>query len=251
MTLRKILLKIPVLVFLLVLLFSCDQSDSPVSINHDSESVSIIAAMKDVMWKGELQAKIQFDSLSDKSGLYGLGPLAYLKGEIMILDDKCYVSRVGDDGEVMVEKNWKVGAPFFVYSRVENWTSESLPSEVKTISELEKYIAQKAKQVNRPFAFRLEGKINRASIHIQNLAEGTEVSSPKEAHAGQVKYMLSDRRVEILGFYSTEHHGIFTHHDSDFHLHLLTEEEDYMGHVDELEIAEMTLFLPARDNLIN
>jgi len=92
----------------------------------------------------------------------------------------------------------------------------------------------------------LEGKIVEAAIHIQNLPKGSTVSSPKEAHQGQVNYSLENESVEIVGFFSTEHQGVFTHHDSFLHMHLISQDESKMGHIDSLEIDEMSLFLPKK-----
>jgi acetolactate decarboxylase len=50
--------------------------------------------------------------------------------------------------------------------------------------------------------------------------------------------------VEVVGFFSTEHKGIFTHHDSFLHMHLISSDEKEMGHLDELEIESMKLYLP-------
>ena len=36
------------------------------------------------MWKGELSGTINLDTISNKKGLYGLGPESYLTGELLI-----------------------------------------------------------------------------------------------------------------------------------------------------------------------
>jgi len=71
------------------------------------------------------------------------------------------------------------------------------------------------------------------------------VSSPAEAHQGQTNYYLNNEEVEIVGFFSTEHQGVFTHHDSFLHMHLITKDKSLMGHLDELELDKVTLYLPA------
>ena len=118
------------------------------------------------------------------------------------------------------------------------------PQSIRTIKDVEKYIDEKTIKNKRPFAFKLIGNISKAVIHIQNLPEGTKVSSPDEAHQGQTNYVLKNEDVEVIGFFSTEHKGVFTHHDSYIHLHLITKDEQKMGHLDELEINAMKLYLP-------
>lgn len=206
--------------------------------------IKIIGAMKNVMWKGELGSNINLDTIANKNGLYGLGPVSYLTGELLINNGKSYVSEVTSDSTMSVAKKFDVSAPFFVYGNVTNWNKIELPSKIKTIQDLESFIDRKTTNSKRPFTFKLIGQVKSATIHIQNLPLGTKVSSPKEAHQGQTNYKLNNENVEIVGFFSTEHKGIFTHHDSFLHMHLITADETQMGHLDSLEIKKMILYLP-------
>ncbi|MGM0479351.1 MAG: acetolactate decarboxylase [Bacteroidota bacterium] len=208
--------------------------------------IKIVGAMKNVMWKGELGSSIVLDTISDKNGLYGLGPVSYLTGELLINNGKSYVSKVTSDSTMTVEKTLKTSAPFFVYGNVTEWNEMEIPSDVKTIQGLEKFIDDKTTEFKRPFTFKLIGQVSSAMIHIQNLPEGTKVSSPDEAHQGQTNYNIENEDAEIIGFFSTEHKGIFTHHDSFLHMHLITKDESKMGHLDELAIGEMKLYLPKK-----
>ena len=233
-----------------LLLFSilgCQSPDSKIeSTQNPTSDVKIVGAMKNVMWKGELAAVIHLDTIKNKIGLYGLGPIDYLRGELMIVDGKSYVSRVLSDSTMKLEETFDVQAPFFVYANNSNWTEEILGDDINGIKDLENYISEATKNKNRPFVFKLTGRIDEATIHIQNLAEGSTVSSPEEAHRGQVNYHLGKSEVEIVGFFSTAHQGIFTHHDSYLHMHLITSDKMQMGHLDEVLFTkgEMKLFLP-------
>jgi acetolactate decarboxylase len=208
--------------------------------------VKIAGAMKNVMWKGELGSSIDLDSISEKNGLYGLGPKSYLTGEVLINNGKSYVSTVTSDSTMLVEETFDVTAPFLVYTNVTEWTEVEIPSAIKTIKELENFIDRETTHHKRPLAIKLTGKVASAKIHIQNLPKGTKVSSPEEAHQGQTSYGLENEEAEIIGFFSTQHQGIFTHHDSFLHMHLITKDKNKMGHLDELEIDKMTLYLPKK-----
>ena len=226
-----------------IILFSCRSNQKDLNINEGLK-VHSIAAMKDVMWKGELFGKINLDTIQNKTGLYGLGPESYLKGEILINDGKIFVSRVAKDSSILIEQNSNIQAPFFVYGNVQTWHKTTLPKTIKSIKDLEKFIDNETKSQTRPFAFKLKGRISDGIIHIQNLPAGTKVSSPKEAHQGQVNYELKNEDVEIIGFFSTGHQGIFTHHNSYLHMHLITKDIKKMGHLDEITIEDITLYLP-------
>lgn len=208
--------------------------------------IKIVGAMKNVMWQGELGSSIDLDTISDKNGLYGLGPVSYLTGELLINNGKSYVSKVTSDTTMSVEKTFKTSAPFFVYGNVTEWNEIDLPSAVRAIQDLEKFIDDKTTEFKRPFVFKLKGQVSSAIIHIQNLPEGTKVSSPDEAHRGQINYNTVYEEVEIIGFFPTEHKGVFTHHDSFLHMHLISIDESKMGHLEELEIGKMKLSLPKK-----
>ncbi len=227
-------------------LISCNSTpkDYNTKENKSYSDIKIVGAMKNVMWKGELGSSIDLDTISDTNGLYGLGPASYLTGELLINNGKGYLSKVTSDSTMSVERTLNTSAPFFVYGNVTEWNEMELPANVKTIQDLEKFIDNKTTEFKRPFTFKLIGQVTSAIIHIQNLPEGTKVSSPDEAHQGQTNYNIKNEDAEIIGFFSTEHKGVFTHHDSFLHMHLITKDESKMGHLDELEIREMKLYLP-------
>lgn len=225
-------------------LFSCQLTNDS-NENHQSNDVKVVGAMKDVMWKGQLGAVINLDSLSVE-GTYGLGPESYLKGELLLLDGTPYVSNVISESEMLVKKKNDLGAPFFVYAQVGEWKEIELPAIVKSTKDIEQYLTLNYSNENAPYVFKLKGKIKKALIHIQNLPDRSVVTSPKEAHQGQVNYLIENEEVEIIGFYSTSHKGIFTHHDTNIHMHLITSDKSKMGHLDEVEInaGQMILYLP-------
>ncbi|WP_347923033.1 acetolactate decarboxylase [Pontimicrobium sp. SW4] len=241
MKIRKVIIGI-----LTIGIFNCNSNKNENTSNGTYKDIRIVGAMKNVMWKGELGGNINLDTISNKKGLYGLGPESYLTGELLINDGNSYVSKVTSDSTMIVEERFDVSAPFFVYANVTEWNEIELDATIKTIQDLEKLIDQKLNEFKRPFVFKLTGKVVKAIIHIQNLPKGTKVSSPQEAHQGQTNYELKDEEATIIGFFSTEHKGIFTHHDSNIHLHFITKDESKMGHLDEVEIDNMKLYLPKK-----
>lgn len=241
-----IIRKIVIGLFASGMLLSCNSAKKETISDDTYSDMIIVGAMKNVMWKGELSSSIDLDTISDKKGLYGLGPESYLTGELLINNGKNYVSKVTSDSTMAVEKRFNVSAPFFVYANINEWEEIELPSNITTTQDLEKFIDERTTENKRPFAFKLIGNISKAIIHVQNLPEGTKVSSPDEAHQGQTNYELKNEETEIVGFFSTKHKGIFTHHDSYLHMHLITKDESKMGHLDELEIENMKLYLPKK-----
>lgn len=212
--------------------------------------VYITGAMKDVMWNGELAGKIDLDTIADKAHLYGLGPVEKLAGELLVMDGKCYRSYVVSETEMKVIEGFDVKAPFFGYAKITEWQEVNLPANITTIADLEVFIDKRTLDAERPFFFKVRANVASATIHIVNLPEGATVASPDEAHQGLTKYQLQHEEVDILGFFSTEHKAVLTHHDTFVHLHLITANRQKMGHLDEVQFESGTskLYLPAKSN---
>lgn len=223
--------------FIALLVLSCTS-------DIKQNEVTAVGAMKNVMWKGELEGLIQVDTISPKEGLYGLGPLEGLRGEIMINDGEIIVSKIDNDQRIYIEKNVEASAPFFVYAHNSDWVERKLTDSIKTDDDIETYLNTAKGNYEDPFVFKLKGEISSATLHVQNLAEGTRVTNPKEAHQGQVDFQLDAQPVEIIGFYSTRHQRVFTHHDRFIHMHVITADGKIMGHLDAINIDAMMLYLP-------
>jgi acetolactate decarboxylase len=208
-------------------------------------NVRIVGEMRNVMWKGQLYGNIDLDTIANKKHLYGLGPVAYLSGELMILDGKSYKATVLSPTTMKVEETFEAKSPFFGYCNINKWTTQNLPDSVQTISQLETYLDRIIKSAKRPFMFKMNGEVETAKIHVVNLPKGSKVSSPEEAHKGQVNFDIENQQVVIVGFFSTEHKAIFTHHDTFLHLHMMTFDNSKMGHLDEVKLKKgAVLYLP-------
>jgi acetolactate decarboxylase len=217
------------------------------TIAQTKNEVKISGAMRNVMQKGDLSNTIHLDTIAAKQHLYGLGPLENLKGELLIIDGKSYISTVNDDGSIQMQQTYDAKAPFFVYSQVEDWSIHTLPDTILTMQQLEQYIDTLSKDHQRPFAFKLEGTFKHIDYHIQNLPLGTIIRSPKDAHQNQGKYTATNEKGSIVGFFSTTHQRIFTHHDTYIHMHYINDALSGMGHIDDITFdgnSNITLYLP-------
>lgn len=206
---------------------------------------TIVGEMKNVMWKGQLMGTINLDTLQPKQHLYGLGPIEYLSGEIMIFDGITYTSKVLNTNNMEIQTKEDIKAPFFAYAHISAWTEVLLDSTVNDAESLETFLNQQYKDKDYPYFFKLEGHYQNAKIHIVNLPHGTKVTRPQEAHQGQVNYFLPEGNGALLGFFSRKHQSIFTHHDTYIHMHLLTEDKKQMGHLEQIHFYpnQMKLFI--------
>jgi acetolactate decarboxylase len=209
----------------------------------------LVGAMKDVMWGGRLEGSFDLDTVTDKSHLYGLGPVEFLSGEILILDGKAYKSEVvGDTGIKVTEtlsRPFSIRAPFFGYAHIGSWAETRLPDTVRTLGQLETFLGRTTQNRLRPFFFRVKATADTAEFHVVNLPKGSKVASPEDAHQGQKRFGIKGAKVELLGFFSTEHKAVFTHHDTFLHVHLITGDRRKMGHLETVALGKgATLLLP-------
>jgi acetolactate decarboxylase len=202
--------------------------------------------MKNVMWEGRLEGVISLDTLSDKRHLYGLGPMEYLAGEIIVLDGKAYSSVVAGDSTLEITPTFRLKAPFFGYANISRWSETRMPDSVRTLPQLEAFLDAATKTLPRPFIFKLTASIDSADVHVVHLPKGAKVASPDDAHRGQREFRIRNKPSTLVGFFSTEHQTLFTHHDTFLHVHLLTDDLKAMGHLDALSLGKgnVRLFLP-------
>ena len=197
--------------------------------------VIVTGAMRRTMWEGQLAGLIAMDSIA-KPGMFGIGPLEHLRGEITMVDGRCFVSYVMADGSVTVEERTDGKAPFFVHTNVAQWNRVELPVQVVDLVSLDAFFTEWAATREEPFVFRLRGLVGEADIHVMDVPLGTTINGPDEAHAHQVVVHDIGNEGTLVGFYSTKHRTVFTHHDTSIHVHYIAWDHSVMGHVDALRI---------------
>ncbi|MEZ4756726.1 MAG: acetolactate decarboxylase [Flavobacteriales bacterium] len=190
-------------------------------------------AMRNTLFNGQLAGLIALDSIA-QPGMYGIGPLEFLRGELLLWDGTVFVSEVGQDGVMTVERRGDVRAPFFVHQHVEQWMEVALPDSVVDLPMLDAFLTARYAAAGTPFAFRLSGAITSVDAHIVDVPMGSVVNGPEDAHRHNKIHHLEGRTMDLLGFFSTRHKAVFTHHDTHIHVHAITAERDRMGHVEQL-----------------
>jgi acetolactate decarboxylase len=210
--------------------------------------VKVYGAMKNVMMNGDLSANLDIDTLN-KAHLYGLGPVADLKGEIMILDGKVFTT--AKDGNRLLNRQNKVSkAALLVYSNVEKWKAFSISTSINSYTELEKLVETTAKEngydTELPFAFKINAVPAKATYHVIDWKKGVKHTMDNHKQFAYTGETVSSP-VTMLGFFSKHHQSIFTHHTTFMHVHLLDDKTKTVGHLDELQIKGLlTIYLPEK-----
>lgn len=210
--------------------------------------IEIYGALFKFMHEGDVSAKVALNKFSDKPHFYGLGALENLKGEIMVLDGKPFISKVTDKG-VGVEESWDYKAALFVGTTVKKWDNEGIPMRIITMNDLQNFVKEQANRrgidTTEAFPFMVTGMFKEVSWHVISWKDGdTEHTHEKHINSGaqDTKFDATGR---IIGFYSPKHHRIFTHHSTNMHMHIKMDEPAIAGHVDNITFdGKGLLFLP-------
>jgi acetolactate decarboxylase len=217
-----------------------DKNKTVVAVHH-------IGEMRKVMREGNLAASIDLSTLAKKKHLYALGPLEGLRGEVTIWDSIPSISRI-ESTKVVTSDNFQNKACFLVYAFVEKWKEVPIPGDVTDGEKLEKWLEKTASaqgiNVNRPFPFLIKDAPRKLAFHIFNKTDDSP-HTPAKHEAVKVKFTLENTSIKLLGFYSDNHQGIFTHHDSNVHMHMITSDGKQSGHVESILFSgKAVLLLP-------
>jgi len=226
----------------MVLLFSsCQNADNKANLAEVKHS----GALRTIM-SGNIESVISLDSLSNKKNLYALGAVENLKGEIQIFDSKPSNSFV-TDSSLQIKASYNLKAALLVYAEVEEWDSYKTENNI-TKEELESTIFELAKRsginTEKPFPFLLEGTVASLDWHVINWKDGDTIHTHKKHTEAGLNGNLKNRQVQIIGFYSTKHKAVFTHHTTNVHMHFKTLDNSVAGHVDDIRLNTVTLSLP-------
>ncbi len=225
-------MKIKNIIWLALVLVACAEG-VPYEVQH-------AGAMKKIKHEGDFSAQISLDTLAMEH-LFALGAVENLKGEITVLDGSIYVSEVADSMVVNVKKV-AVPATLLAYSYISDWETISINIETTLEAAIEKVV--KEKNIAQPLPFKIAMTPYRVNYHIINF--DSRNGDRANHKSGALNDVLSKRRVTLLGFYATDARGIYTHHDSNVHLHFVEESTGLTGHVDELDLGtdQVKLMIP-------
>ena len=198
-----------------------------------------IGAQRDVLG-GDLRGHSELEALSTASHLYALGPLEELRGEVSILDSAPSIARI-EQGRVVTTARWSVRACFLVWAEVPEWserTPDPVPADLDGIERAAVTLAGEAGlDPSRPLPFRIRGTAVEATFHVLDKRDDLP-HNPERHEEAKVRRILKHTPVELIGFYSQQHHGIFTPKESNVHVHLRTEDSQISGHLETIRLAQ-------------
>ena len=161
---------------------------------------------------GKAKEPISLSRFGGVESLYAIGPLERGRGEVSIYDSVPLISEV-HDSRTNVSVDFSRRAAFLVYAIVENWRRVTLRKLIDGEQQLEEqllpFAVESGIDVDLPFPFLIHCHITQATFHVlRNQSEGEY--SPEVHEKAKVRFPIIDQSVEIIGFYSRRHRGVFT-----------------------------------------
>src|SRR5580765_4398890 len=194
---------------------------------------------------------ISLQRFAGLESLYAVGPLENARSEVSIYDSAALISKF-HDGLVNVSIDLSRRAAFLVYAIVENWRRTTIrrgiAGEQQLGDQLLRFAVETGIDVDQPFPFLLQCHMAQATFHILcNQSDGEY--NPHLHEKAKVRLSIADKAVEIVGFYSRQHRGMFTPRDSDFHMHVRTLDNQLSGHLESFSSNQgMILYLPTDES---
>ncbi len=218
---------------LLLLLASCENADRRLNVERWGD-------LKSVVMQGEDQGRVSLNEIEGRSGSYGIGALAGLAGEIIVLDGHVWHAQGAPGGGIITSD--QVGADLqaalLVLAEVPDW-NESVLTDGVTWAALEMEIGKAVHAADldpsEPVPFLIEGELENLELHVLN---GSCPYRHEEGSTPPVRLALDQAVGTLVGFYFEGEPGILTHRGQYLHLHVLTAGEESMaGHVDAVSLA--------------
>jgi hypothetical protein len=209
-------------------------------------TVKWVGAQRNVL-QGDISGHIALSSLSSLQNLYAVGPAERLQGEVSIFDSVPSISRITGSA-IHVDTDFKVNACFLVYAQVNTWRRITIPTAIGDEAALETSIVKFASElgidVGQPFPFLINATPERVTFHVLDKRDGLTHNAELHEKA-KVRFVLQLEPVEVIGFYSNRHRGIFTPGDANVHMHVKSADGRMSGHLEKIQLERgATLAVP-------
>ena len=200
---------------------------------------------------GDTSANVALAQFEGRQGIYGVGAMQGLRGEILIWDGRVLISRGhATDGATSAVMH-SDQATLLATAKVKQWREASVPADL-TQSQFEGFVKDQARGAglpsDKPFPFIVKGPVLNYAWHVVAgaMAPGSgmhKASNP--AHAKLREFMgVRLEHAMLLGFYSgPAMEGAITHPGEQFHVHLADTELKSSGHVDRYGVGNGAVLL--------
>jgi acetolactate decarboxylase len=200
-----------------------------------------------MMHDGKTTETVNLDSLLPNDKVYAVGAISELRGEITVIAGTAYLSYPDGPTDVRTDTTLspEEGATLLVATEITDWHPAETVTNI-TWEELDQRIGYLAASVgvdpDKPFAFLVHGQLLDIRWHVINGSQLEDGGGSHEEHSSASIQLTEDEaRATLIGFYSPDHQGVFTHMGSKTHIHCVIEDPLSSGHVESVVLPAGTI----------
>jgi len=214
-------------------------------------NVSVYGNFKRMLHTGDATGKVALASIPHSTGVYGVGALAGLTGEILIWDGRVLVSPGQSVSGSTQAPEADATATLLVTAQVKKWEQTQVPENM-TQQAFEKFVVDSAHSkgidTQKPFPFIVTGEITDYAWHVVTGATKHHGGGGQhqQGHANNRNFSGAETKGKLVGFYSAgELEGVISHPGERFHVHYADDDLKTSGHLDRFGVRKgATLLLP-------
>lgn len=193
-----------------ILLTACGGADAPAP---RAPVITVDGALRELMHGGPTDGRVALADVVTPTTI-AIGALDGLRGEVTVLDGQVHASRV-EDGAVVAADARAARAALLVRAEVPAWRGIQVNSPIAARDFDRAIAALLAREgITGATPFVLEGTFSELRAHV--------VDGPHSHGAPSGIAFDQPGPAVLVGFFSTEHEGVFTHMGATTHLHVLT-----------------------------
>jgi len=215
-------------VAMLPLLLSCANPDPRIRVERWGE-------LKAVVMRGEDRGLVSLADIAGRPDSYGIGALAGLAGEIIVLDGRVWYAQGNEAGDIVTSDRSGVNlqAAFLVLAEVPVWHERVLPEAIAwddLEAEIGRAVNEAGLDASTPIPVRIEGDFADLRLHVLN---GSCPYRSQDDGTPPFRFAPAAASGLLFGFYFEGEPGILTHRGQRLHLHaLLSGDKPTAAHVD-------------------
>jgi alpha-acetolactate decarboxylase len=215
---------------------------------------TVYGNFKKMVRTGDASRKVAVLSVSDSDGIYGVGAIAELRGEILVWDGNIFVTPGESDTGSTRPATSDDQATLIVTARVKEWIEVQIVHDM-TQPEFEQFVIDNASatqiNINRPFPFIVNGEVTDYTWHVitgrvKRHDGGAKHQKAKhgKGHATRRTFSGPKTTGKLIGFYSAEKfEGVISHPGERFHVHYADHDVKISGHLDRFGIGGGSILL--------
>lgn len=209
--------------------------------------------LRRVLKLGETGGRVDL-SVAAKEKCFGIGALAGLAGEVIVIDGRVWVSEADGSSRVTPARLARSGeqATLLALAEVDAWDpiepgeGAALHGNFEEFGELfRRACMDRGLDLERPIPFLIEGEVASLDLHV--LGGACPYANPDlPPETAPFRATITNMPVRLVGFYAEGMQGRLTHHGSNTHVHVLTQDGDpIVAHVESFVLASGRLFIPS------